>query len=224
MDKDKKQQEEKDFAAKEEVLPSQDSEGKPEEESEDLTELEADDISRSDDTAVSEEAEDRPGTEAEDSEVFFGRKIKKLEEDKRKLESESKALMDRLSRLAAEYDNFRKRTAKEKEELADACTGKILKDILPVMDNLERALVTETDDLPGLKEGVQMTLDQFTAALKKMDVEEISTKGGFDPRYHEAVMHEVDESLGEKAVKEVFLKGYKKGDRVIRHSIVKVAN
>lgn len=160
----------------------------------------------------------------EDERMFFNRKRKKLEEEIKRLKNENSALTDRLSRLVAEYDNYRKRTAKEKEEISNDCTAKVIADILPGIDNLERALVTETDDLPGLKEGVQMTLDQFFNALKKLQVEEIPTTEGFDPNFHEAVMHETDENRGEKEISEVFIKGYRRGDKVIRHSIVKVVN
>lgn len=172
-----------------------------------------------------------PGTETEpqvsqqeDEMLFNRRKIKNLEDENKRLSNELEALRERTLRLSAEYENYRKRTLKEKEEIKSSCTAKLLKEILPVMDNLERALVTETDDLPGLKEGVQITLDLFIQSLKKIGVELIATDQPFDPHLHEAVMHEQDPSKGEKEIVEVFLKGYKIGDKVIRHTVVKVVN
>lgn len=128
---------------------------------------------------------------------------------------------DKYMRLAAEYDNFRKRSVKEKEGIyADAYSDCILA-LLPVADNLERALLFPEGE--KVLEGVRMTMNQFTEALKKLGVEEIETKV-FDPVYHNAVMHVEDEAFGEGEIVEVFQKGYKKGDKVIRHAMVKVAN
>lgn len=177
-------------------------------------------------SVVEETVEETESTTAseEDEMMFARKKIKNLEDETKKLSNEVEALKTRLLRISAEYENFRKRTQKEKEELSDAATCEVLKNILPVIDNLERALVTETDDLPGLKDGVQMTLDHFVQALKTFGVEEISTDEEFDPHLHEAVMHEIDAEKGQKEIAEVFLKGYKMGDRVIRHTVVKVVN
>ena len=160
----------------------------------------------------------------EDEMMFARKKIKNLEDETKRLSNEVETLKTRLLRISAEYENFRKRTQKEKEELSDAATCEVLKNMLPVIDNLERALVTETDDLPGLKDGVQMTLDYFVQTLKNFGVEEINTDEEFDPNLHEAVMHEIDAEKGQKEISEVFLKGYKMGDRVIRHTVVKVVN
>lgn len=189
-------------------------------------------------TAVETPGEDSPDQEAAESDqpaqpelseveeemIFARRKIKNLEDETKKLNNELETLKQRLLRLSSEYENFRKRTAKEKEELGDQCTANLLKEILPVIDNLERALVTETDDLPGLKDGVRLTLDTFVSVLTKFGVEEISTDETFDPNLHEAVMHEMDADKGEKEISEVFLRGYKVGEKVIRHSVVKVVN
>lgn len=160
----------------------------------------------------------------EEEMIFARKKIKNLEDETKKLNNELDAFRERLVRLSSEYENYRNRSTREKEELADQCTVSILREILPVIDNLERALVTETDDLPGLKEGVQMTLDTFVSVMKRFGVEEISTAETFDPTYHEAVMHELDADKGEKEISEVFLRGYKVGEKVIRHSVVKVVN
>lgn len=147
---------------------------------------------------------------------------KKLQEEKTKLENEAEAYKDKLLRLNAEYDNYRKRTAKEKEGIyTDACED-VLKHMLPVLDNLERAAVVN-GSAEDIKKGIEMTIRQFKDSLEKLLVEEIPTEG-FDPNFHNAVMHVEDPNFGEKAVVEVFQKGYKRGDKVLRHSMVKVAN
>jgi Molecular chaperone GrpE (heat shock protein) len=148
---------------------------------------------------------------------------KNFVEENKKINSENDALKDRLSRTVAEYDNFRKRTAKEKEGIyTDACED-ILKELLPVLDNLERAISVE-GTVDDLKKGVEMTIKQFTNALEKLNVEEISTDGEFNPHVHNAVMHIDDNQYGNNEIAEVFQKGYKRGDKVLRHSMVKVAN
>lgn len=149
--------------------------------------------------------------------------FKKYKEDNKKLNSELEALKDRLLRVTAEYENFRKRTAKEKEGIyTDACID-VLKEVVPNIDNLERAIEAE-GSVEDMKKGVEMTLKGFQNAFEKLGVEEIATEDGFDPNMHQAVMHIEDENLDQNSVAEVFLKGYKRGDKVIRHSVVKVAN
>ncbi|MBQ7355246.1 MAG: nucleotide exchange factor GrpE, partial [Clostridia bacterium] len=118
-------------------------------------------------------------------------------------------------------DNFRKRTAREKDGIYADAYGDCITAILPVVDNLERALVyTEGDKVV---EGVRMTMNQLSVVLKKLGIEVIPTEV-FDPMMHNAVMHEENEELGEGVITEVYQKGYKKGDRVIRYAMVKVAN
>jgi Molecular chaperone GrpE (heat shock protein) len=147
----------------------------------------------------------------------------KLKNELDKLNNELEALKDRLLRTNAEYDNFRKRTAKEKEGIyTDACID-VLKNMLPVLDNLERAATAE-GNVDDLKKGIDLTLRQFQDSLTKLNVEEISTEAEFDPNLHNAVMHVEDENLGKNTIADVFQKGYKRGDKVIRHSMVKVAN
>ena len=149
--------------------------------------------------------------------------VKKLKDDNKKLSNEMEALKDRLLRLTAEYENFRKRTAKEKEAIySDACAD-VLKEVIPTVDNLERALAVDSN-LEDLRKGIEMTIKGFQTSLEKLGVEEIDVENGFDPNLHQAVMHIQDENLDKNIVAEVFLKGYKKGDKVIRHSMVKVAN
>ncbi|MEG0238192.1 MAG: nucleotide exchange factor GrpE [Clostridium sp.] len=149
--------------------------------------------------------------------------FKKYKEENKKLTNELETLKERLLRVSAEYENYRKRTTKEKEGIyADACVD-VLKEIVPNIDNLERAVEAD-GNIDDMKKGVEMTLKGFNTALEKLGVEEIETKEGFDPNFHQAVMHIEDENFDENSVTEVFMKGYKKGDKVIRHSVVKVAN
>lgn len=131
---------------------------------------------------------------------------------------------ERYLRLAAEYDNFRKRSAKERDAIfADARADAVLK-FLPVYDNLVRAISAMAADDPGRK-GVEMTLAQFETVLNKLGVTPIPALGEqFDPEFHNAVMHVEDEEQEENIIVEEFEKGFKMGDKVIRFSMVKVAN
>lgn len=135
-----------------------------------------------------------------------------------------KAAEDRYLRLAAEYDNFRKRSARERDAIfADVRADTVLK-FLPVYDNLVRAIAAMTEEDPGRK-GVEMTLAQFETVLNKLGVIPIPALGeAFDPELHNAVMHVEDEEQGENLIIEEFEKGFKMGDKVIRFSMVKVAN
>ena len=131
---------------------------------------------------------------------------------------------DKYLRVVAEYENFRRRAREEKEACYTDAYADAIKEILPVIDNLERAAAFKDND--KVSEGVALTLNQFKATLEKMGVEEIKAEPGtpFDPNFHNAVMHCEDESLGENVVAEVFQKGYVKGNRVIRYTMCKVAN
>ncbi len=131
---------------------------------------------------------------------------------------------DKYLRLLAEYDNYRKRSQKEKENAWTTAKADAVKEFLPVFDNLERALKQETADEAYAK-GVEMIMTQFKATLEKLGVTEIPSLGEtFDPNLHNAVMHVDDENLGENIVAEVFQTGFQVGDKVIRHAMVKVAN
>lgn len=131
---------------------------------------------------------------------------------------------DKYLRLAAEYDNYRRRTTKEKESIWNDAKADAASAFLPVYDNLERALKQETAD-EAYKKGVEMTMTQLRSVLEKLGITEIPALGQpFDPTLHNAVMHVEDESLGENTVAEVFQAGFKLGDKVIRFSMVKVAN
>ena len=131
---------------------------------------------------------------------------------------------EQFLRLAAEYDNYRKRTAKEKESLWTDAKADTVQAFLPVYDNLERALKQETAD-EAYKKGVEMTMNQFKEVFAKLGVTEIDAQGKpFDPNLHNAVMHMEDESLGETVVAQVFQAGFMLGDKVIRFAMVQVAN
>ena len=131
---------------------------------------------------------------------------------------------DRLKRVAAEFDNYKKRNAKEKEGMYESLMGDIISKLLPGIDNLEKAVSSETEDV-NYKQGVELVLKQFKDVLTANGVKEIETIGKtFDPELHEAVSLVQDENLGEKEIKEEYRKGYMIGDKVIRHSMVVVAN
>ena len=129
---------------------------------------------------------------------------------------------DRLKRLMAEFDNFKKRNAKEREVLYSSILIDVVSKLLPVLDNLEKAASAETQDT-NYKQGVELILKQYTDVLTSFGVTQIESIGKtFDPELHEAVSMVQDESLGEKEIKEEFRKGYKLGDKVIRHAMVVV--
>ena len=150
--------------------------------------------------------------------------VKKIKEliDNQKKELEEKD--DRLKRLMAEFDNFKKRSSKEREGLYNSLVSDIFTSLLPVIDNLEKAVKVETKD-SNYKQGVEIVLKQFKDVLTANGVKEIDTIGKtFDPELHEAVGSVVDENLGEKEIKEEYRKGYIIDGKVIRHSLVVVAN
>ena len=132
---------------------------------------------------------------------------------------------DQYTRLAAEYDNYRKRTAKEKESIYQDAKIDTIQEFLAVYDNLERAVAAEGGDDSPHKKGMEMIFVQYKKILEKLGVTEIEAKGQpFDPNRHNAVMHIDDENLGENVVAQVFQAGFMLGDKVIRHAIVQVAN
>lgn len=139
------------------------------------------------------------------------------------LEAQLKEEQDRALRIMAEYDNFRRRSKAERESVySDAYADAIL-EILPIIDNLERAEAYGSSD--DVNTGVAMILNAARDALKKMGVEEIAAEGcEFDPNVHNAVMHVEDESLGENVIAQVLQKGYRRGDKIIRYAMVQVAN
>ena len=144
--------------------------------------------------------------------------------EEEKLRKELEDSRDLYLRTVAEYDNFRKRTAKEKIEIYSDATMKAVSEILSVIDNFERALAVETPD-ENFKKGIQMIFNQYLEILKKLGVSEIQAEGAeFNPEFHHAVQQIENEELGENVVATVFQKGYMLGDKVIRPSMVVVAN
>lgn len=141
------------------------------------------------------------------------------------LACELKDEKDKYIRLAAEYDNYRKRSQKERENIYTDIRSDTVSRFLPVFDNLERAIKQETED-EAYRKGVEMIMTQLKDVLAKLGVSEILSSPGtaFDPQLHEAVMHVVDDSKDEGVIIEEFQKGFKLGDKVIRFSVVKVAN
>ena len=135
------------------------------------------------------------------------------------------SVKDQFVRLTAEYDNYRKRTAKEKDSLYQDAKADTIREFLAVYDNLERAVSTEGDEDSPHKKGLEMIFQQYKDILAKLGVTEIEALGQpFDPEKHNAVMHIDDENLGENVVSQVFQAGFLLGDKVVRHAIVQVAN
>ena len=162
------------------------------------------------------ENQEESKTDAEDN---------KAEAKENPLEKELKDTKAQLLRVTAEYSNFRKRSEKEKNESFAFATIKAVSEILATVDNLERALANEQEDYEGLKKGVQMTYDGLMASLKKLGVKAYGEQGDeFDPNFHHAVMHIDDDSLDANVITDVFQKGYKSNDKVVRPAMVKTAN
>ena len=139
------------------------------------------------------------------------------------LEAELKEKDDKYLRMAAEYDNFRRRSREEKAAVYADALADTVGELLPIIDNLERAAMY--DDGEKVKEGLMMTAKSVSAVLEKLGIETVGAAGEtFDPNLHNAVFHVEDESLGEGEIVEVFQKGYKKGNKIIRFAMVKTAN
>lgn len=196
------------------------------EEQEEITEetaeetVEPEEVSEEDSEDMAEDAEN-----AEEGSGFmkkFGRKNKKDKKDE-KIEE----LTDRLTRQMAEFDNFRKRTEKEKSQMYEIGAKDIIEKILPVVDNFERgiAAVPEDEKSNPFAEGMEKIYKQLMTTLEEVGVKPIEAVGKeFDPDFHNAVMHVEDEEFGENIITEEFQKGYLYRDSVVRHSMVKVAN
>jgi molecular chaperone GrpE len=151
------------------------------------------------------------------------RKVRELEAKIEKLEAEGAEKDDKYLRLCAEYDNFRRRSQKERESVYSDAYSDAINALLPVLDNLGRAVGCE--DPKALADGLALILKSFDEGLAKLGVEEIKALGEtFDPERHYAVLHVEDENYGENEVVEVLQKGYTRGDKVIRYAVVKVAN
>lgn len=160
----------------------------------------------------------------EDAEVKKEKKAKE-ESNEEKLQKQLAEKNDQLLRIAAEYDNFRKRSQREKDALYVDCKASVIKELLPVADNFDRIFANPDITFEDYKKGVEMTFKQFENVFKDLKVESFGEEGEeFDPNFHNAVMHSEDENLGENVITNVFAKGYKIGDKVIRPAMVAVAN
>ncbi len=141
------------------------------------------------------------------------------------LEQELKDMNDKFLRTLAEYDNYRKRSAREKEQAYADSKASVLCELLPVLDNFERAAGNKNAAAEDYQKGVDMIFTQFTDILKKLGVESFGAKGDpFDPNIHSAVMHEENADEPENTVSDVFSKGYQLGDKILRPAVVKVVN
>ena len=182
--------------------------------------------SKNKETAPKEEQpiEETPVEEAPEAMVEEVSETDALRAELESAQNDLAAEKDKNLRLRAEYDNFRKRSARERDNIYADVKADTLKKLLPIFDNLERALRQETAD-EAYKKGVEMTMQGLLEIMGKLNVEVFGEVGeAFDPAIHNAVMHVEDESLGENEVVEVFQKGFKLNDKVIRFAMVKVAN
>lgn len=171
-----------------------------------------------------EELQEEQKTEQLDEKEEPHNKEKELNEKISKLKDELEDVKDRHTRLIAEFDNLKKRSAKEREGLYNSIIADIITALLPVLDNLEKAAEASTQD-EEYKKGIELVLKQFKDVLEANGVKEIEAEGKpFDPELHEAVSTIQDENLGEKIVAKEYRKGYTIGTKVIRHSMVVVAN
>lgn len=180
-----------------------------------------------DNTAGNKENTAAPSDDkTEESESDMKKNAKKVKGELEKLSHDYDELNDKYMRMIAEYDNFRKRAKSDREAAYTDAANDIFKEILPVIDNLERAAaLTAEDSDDKTAQGVRLTLKSFSDALAKLGIEVINREGeAFDPALENAVMHIEDEKYGENTVVSVFQKGYKKGDKVLRFAMVQVAN
>lgn len=171
--------------------------------------------------ADQEDSESHDDGEEKKEKKLFGKKKKDKKDEK------IEELTDKLTRQMAEFDNFRKRTEKEKSQMYEVGAKDIIEKILPVVDNFERGLgaVTEEEKENPFVQGMEKVYKQLMTTLEGIEVKPIEAVGKeFDPDYHNAVMHVEDENLGENVIAEEFQKGYMYRDSVVRHSMVKVAN
>ena len=221
-----KSQEEMVKEAVEEAKKAAGAEGDPQDENRDPEEATAETAAEAEEA---EEAEQEPGQESSEASDDGEKKEKKFFGKKKKDKKDEKIeeLTDKLTRQMAEFDNFRKRTEKEKSQMYEVGAKDIIEKILPVVDNFERGLgaVTEEEKENAFVQGMEKVYKQLMTTLEGIEVKPIEAVGKeFDPNFHNAVMHVEDENLGENIVAEEFQKGYMYRDSVVRHSMVKVAN
>ena len=204
---------------REEELKNQEAEAKAE------AEAEAAETADAKDTEATEQ-EDTKATEKEDTKATEKEDTKAAEKEDTKAAEKIAALQDQVLRQMAEFDNFRKRTEKEKEQSFSNGAASVVEKLLPIIDNFERAIASRKEDTDAAyADGVEMIYKQFNTVLEGLGIKAIEAVGKeFDPSLHNAVMHIDDENYGENEVVEELQKGYTYGDTVLRHSMVKVAN
>ena len=175
-------------------------------------------------TTASEETKEEEADKKSRKEKKQSKKeTEELIKENEKLKEDLKELSDRFLRMAAEYDNFRRRSREEKDATYENAMADTVAALLPIIDNLERAAIYS--DTEKIKEGLEMILKSKSSVFSKLGVEEVCKVGDtFDPNMHNAVMHIEDENFGENEVCEIFQQGYKKGKHIIRHAMVKTAN
>ncbi len=170
-------------------------------------------------------AEAENTAEAEKVEETKGKKSKKDDEKVKKLEEDLAAQKDKYMRLAAEYDNYRKRTANEKLSIYDDATAKAVTELLPVADSVRMALDNLANADPEIIKGIELISNQLDKSFEKLKIESFGKIGDeFDPNLHNAISKVESEELGENTIAQVFQTGYKIGDKIIRHAMVQVAN
>ena len=163
-------------------------------------------------------AEEQPKTEKKE-------KKSKKDAELEKLRAELESKNDLLLRTAAEFDNYKKRTDRERAGIAEFSKANVIKELLPILDNIDRAALLEDKTSPDYIKGIELIVKQLEGLAEKLSIKEVAQVGdNFDPNCHEAVMHIEDETLGENVIAEVLQKGFKIGDTVIRPAMVKVAN
>jgi len=190
-------------------------------EQEEVPETAAEETQGAPEAEEAEKVEKKPKKKKEKGYTFTREQVEQMELAAKQLDS----VKDQFVRLTAEYDNYRKRTTKEKDNIYQDAKADTIKAFLDVYDNLERAAAAEGGEDSPHKKGLEMIFAQYKEILKKLGVEEIPAKGQpFDPEKHNAVMHIDDENFGENEVAQVFQAGFQMGDKVIRYAIVQVAN
>ena len=204
---------------REEELKNQEAEAKAE------AKAEAAETADAKDTEATEQ-EDTKAAEKEDTKATEKEDTKAAEKEDTKAAEKIAALQDQVLRQMAEFDNFRKRTEKEKEQSFSNGAASVVEKLLPIIDNFERAIASRKEDTDAAyADGVEMIYKQFNTVLEGLGIKAIEAVGKeFDPSLHNAVMHIDDENYGENEVVEELQKGYTYGDTVLRHSMVKVAN
>lgn len=176
-------------------------------------------------TKNAEETAEAQTEEAQTEEAKRSQETAKEDDKSEALKAELEEQKAQLLRLAAEYDNFKKRTQREKDEIFTNSKVFVIKELLPIIDNFERAAQNGNQSFDDYKKGVDMIFAQFKDAIQKLNVEAFGEVGDeFDPMLHNAVMHKEDDSLPENVISNVFQKGYKIGDIIVRHAMVETAN